>query len=199
MLTYTMHYDKSFKVIEGTNPVLLSAPHAFSHRRPSLTLSYKLAEPWTDEIVKEICMNTGCWGIFLTDECDFDPNYHPLKSNPYKQELVNIIKENKILKFLDIHGLNNENEFDVGVFYPSRFLKSINLSREICDSIDRGPLKGISTCVFRFNSNDHETLGEFVASRLRVPSIQIEIAKYIREKDILRNSFIENLSEYLRM
>jgi hypothetical protein len=199
MLIYTMYYGKYFKVIEGTNPILLSAPHAFSHRRPSLTLSYKFAEPWTDEIVREVCANTGCWGIMLTEECNYDPNYYPLKSNPYKQELVKIVKENKISKFLDIHGLNDEHEFDVGLFYPSKFFRSITLANEVCDHIDRGTLRGLSACIFRFGDTDHETLGEFTASKLRVPSIQIEVARYIREKQILRNSFIENLSEYLRM
>lgn len=199
MLIYTMLEDKIFRVIKGTNPVLLSAPHAFSHRRPSFTFSYKFAEPWTDCIVKEVCANTGCWGIILTDESDFDPNYHHLQDNPYKQEIIKIVKENRINKFLDIHGLPNEYEFDVGIYYPSRFLKSISLANEVSTCINKGNLYGLSTCIFRFEESNRETLGEFVASKLRVPSIQLELARYIREKEILRNSFIENLSGYLRM
>lgn len=199
MLIYTMNIGKDFKIIEGTNPVLLSAPHAFSHRRPSLTLSYKLAEPWTDEIVKEVCFNTGSWGIMLTDECGYDPNYYPLKSNVYKQAVFEIVKEKRINKFVDIHGLSDEHEFDVGVYYPSKFSRSISLANDVCRAVDRGNLRDLSTCVFRFCDSDQETLGEFVASKLRVPSIQIEVARYIREKEMLRNTFIENLSEYLRV
>ena len=194
-----MSDGKYFKVIQGTTPVLLSAPHAFSHRRPSMTLCFKFAEPWTDNIVREVCANTGCWGIVLSEEADRDPNFYPLKDNPYKQEVFKIVKENKIKKFIDIHGLSDEYDFDIGLFYPSRFSRSISLAEDVCQCIDRGNLRGISTCIFRFGDDDRETLGEFVASKLRVPSIQMEIARYIREKEILRNSFIENLSEYLRV
>lgn len=199
MLIYTMNSGKYFKIIEGTNPVLLSAPHAFSHRRPSLTLSYKFAEPWTDEIVKEVCLNTGCWGIVLTDECEYDPNYHPLKSNPYKQAILEIVKEERISKFVDVHGLSDEHDFDIGIYYPSKFFKSISLANDVSACIDRGNLRDLSTCIFRFCDDNQETLGEFVASKLRVPSIQIEVARYIREKEMLRNTLIENMSEYLRV
>ena len=194
-----MNYSKPFKIIEGTNSILLSAPHVFSHRRPSLTLSYKVGEPWTDEIVRDLCANTGCWGIVLTEESDFDANYHLLEDNPYKQEVESIVKDNKITKFIDIHGLSNEHEYDIGIFYPSRFRRSMKLSDEICSSINRGHLRGINMCTLRFSDNNRETLGEFVAAKLRVPSVQIEIARYIREQNKLRNSFIENLSNYLRV
>ncbi len=35
-----------FKIIEGTGDVLLSAPHAFSHRRPNLSGIYKPGEEY---------------------------------------------------------------------------------------------------------------------------------------------------------
>jgi hypothetical protein len=42
--------------------------------------------------------------------------------------------------------------------------------------------------------NGQETLGEYVATKLRVPSVQIEISRYIRDDEQLRESFIKNLS-----
>ena len=190
---------KHFKIIKGTNPILLSAPHVFSHKRPSLTYTYKLGEPWTDDIVYEICSNTGAWGIVLIDETDTDPNYYRLEDNPYKQEVANLIKDNKITKFLDFHGLSDQNEIDLGIYYTSRFHNSILLAENISKAINRGSLRGVNSCIFRFEDNGQETLGEFVASKLRVPSIQLEIARYIREKQTLRNTFIENLSDILRV
>ncbi|PKN02708.1 hypothetical protein CVU76_01585 [Candidatus Dojkabacteria bacterium HGW-Dojkabacteria-1] len=188
-----------FKIIKGTNPILLSAPHVFSHKRPSLTPSYKLGEPWTDDIVYEICANTGAWGIVLTQETDTDPNYIPLKRNPYKQEITKIVQENKIIKFLDFHGLRNESEIDVGIYYPTRFQNSILLAETVSKALGKGKLRGINSCIFRFEDNGQETLGEYVATKLRVPSIQLEIARYIREDKILRNTFIENLSNIFRV
>lgn len=194
-----MDESATYKVIKGTLPILISAPHVFSHRRPSLMLSYKIGEDSTDDIVQNICFNTGAWGIYQKEETTYDPNYHRLEENPYKQEVKKIIEENKIKFFIDIHGLSEEHEYDLAIYYPSKFSNSIKLANDVYKSIDKKNLKGINVCILRFRDDDQETLGEFVASQLRVPSIQLEIAKYIRQKDLLRNSLIENISEYLRM
>ncbi|MDY0097388.1 MAG: hypothetical protein RBS01_03505 [Candidatus Dojkabacteria bacterium] len=192
-----MKRNEYVEIIEGTIPVLLSAPHVYPHRRPSLTLSYKGGEEFTDRIVREICGNTGAWGIVQAKETPFDPNYHKIKDNPYKQAVAEIIKEGNITRFFDIHGLNLSNEYDLGIYYPSKYFKSINLSKDITKAVDKGKLRGINSCIFRLNDDLEETLGEYVASELKVPSLQLEVARYIRESDKLRNAFIGNLSEYL--
>jgi len=51
--------------------------------------------------------------------------------------------------------------------------------------------------LFRFLDNDEETLGEFVSGKMRIPSIQIEIARYLREDEDLRESFVENLAKII--
>lgn len=186
-----------FRVIKGTVPVLLSAPHALPHRRPSLTLSYKWGEQYTDTIVMEVCANTGCWGIVQTDETSFDANYHKLENNPYKEEITEVVKSNKIVKFIDIHGLNDIHRYDLGVYYQSKFFNSINLANAVVKAVNKGKLKGINACIFRFEEDYQEELGEYVAAKLRVPSVQLEIARYIREDEGLRNAFIENLSSYI--
>ena len=71
-------------------------------------------------------------------------------------------------------------------------------AQSISEGLNKGELKGASIFLFRFLDNDQETLGEYVASKLRVPSVQIEIARYIREDEILRNAFIENLGKILK-
>ena len=192
-----MKRNEYVEIIEGRIPVLLSAPHVYPHRRPSLTLSYKGGEEFTDMIVREICGNTGAWGIIQAKETPFDPNYHKITDNPYKEAVAQIIKVGNITKFLDIHGLNLSNEYDLGIYYPSKYFKSINLSKDISNAVDKGKLRGINSCIFRLNDDLEETLGEYVASELKVPSVQLEVARYIRESDKLRNAFIGNLSEYV--
>ena len=192
-----MKRNEYVEIIEGRIPVLLSAPHVYPHRRPSLTLSYKGGEEFTDMIVREICGNTGAWGIIQSKETPFDPNYHKITDNPYKEAVAQIIKVGNITKFLDIHGLNLSNEYDLGIYYPSKYFKSINLSKDISNAVDKGKLRGINSCIFRLNDDLEETLGEYVASELKVPSVQLEVARYIRESDKLRNAFIGNLSEYV--
>lgn len=188
----------NLKIIEGKFPILLSAPHTYSHKRPSLTGAYKGGEPWTDIIVESICKDINCFGIVQSSETNYDPNFHKEKSNPYKQKVREIVRQRKFKHFIDIHGLRDGVGYDIGIYYPTRFDRSMAFAQSISEGLNKGELKGASIYIFRFLDNDQETLGEYVASKLRIPSIQIEIARYIREDDILRNTFIENLEKILK-
>lgn len=188
----------NLKIIEGKFPILLSAPHTYSHKRPSLSGSYKIGEPWTDEIVEKICQDINCYGIMQVGETSYDPNYHKEKNNLYKQKIKEITTVGKFNRFVDIHGLRDGVGYDIGIYYPTRFDRSMFFAQSISEGLNRGELKGASIFLFRFLDNEQESLGEFVASKLRVPSVQIEIARYIREDEILRNAFIENLGKILK-
>ncbi len=194
-----MEEISDIKVIKGSIPVLLSAPHAHSHKRPSLTMSYKWGEEYTDRIVEEICLRTAGWGVIQNKETDYDPNWYKIKNNPYKSTIADIISKEKVTKFIDIHGLSDEYDYDFGIYYPSKFNKSIALANDISLAINKGKLRGINICIFRFPDSLQESLGEYVADKLRVPSVQIEIARYIREDEKLRNVFVQNVSSFLLM
>lgn len=183
------------KIIEGKLPILFSAPHMHPHKRPSLSGSYKGAEACTETIVENICKDINCFGIVQSSETNYDPNFHKEKNNPYKQKVREIVREGKFEYFIDIHGLRDGAGYDIGIYYPTRFDRSMALAQGISEGLIKGELKGASIYIFRFLDNEQETLGEYVASKLRIPSIQIEIARYIREDETLRNSFIENLEK----
>jgi hypothetical protein len=187
----------TFRTIKGSNPILLSAPHVFPHKRPRLSRAYKIGELFTDEIVERVCKDIDSFGMVLTEESNFDPNYHKEEDNPYKKTVRELIKRDDIKNFVDIHGLKNGNKYDISITYPSKFSKSIRLAHSLKNGLEKGPLRGVNIMIFRFLDDDQETLGEFVASKLRVPSVQIEIARYIREKENLRDAFIQNLSKVL--
>jgi hypothetical protein len=188
---------KNFQTVPGKYTTLFSAPHAFAHKRPSLVGKYKEYEEYTDRIVKEICKESKSYGIYLTGEVDYDPNYHRNK-NPYKKEVEKIVNDNKIKQFIDIHGLNDEHLVDVAIYYKTRFHKSIRLAEEVAKLLNDGKLKGLNVQIFRLPDNGRETLTEFCASQLRIPSVQIEIAQYIRKDKELRNAFIKNLSKIVK-
>ncbi len=185
-----------FEIIEGKKPILLSAPHAYLHKRPRLNMGYRQGEDLTDRIVKEICEKTGAWGIYLKEGVDYDPNFHSLKSNPYKKAVAKIVKEQKIEQFVDIHGLARENNmYDFGIYYATRFTKSKKFAEDVKEGLAKNELYGVNILIFRFVDDYQETLGEFLVQEYRVPSIQIEIAKYIREEKSLRDAFVENFSD----
>lgn len=184
-----------FQIMEGKVPVLLSAPHVHPHRRPTIMGMYKSGEPYTDNITREIASHSNCFGIYLSKECDYDPNYHKERKNDYKQAVKEIIKKNKIERFIDIHGLRENQDYDIGIYYTTRFSKSLEFAYEVEQMLNRGELMGINIRVFRFLDNGQESLGEYVASKLRVPAIQLEVARYIREDENLRKALERNLSK----
>ncbi len=186
-----------YRIIEGSAPFLVSAPHVYSHKRPTLVGRYKQGEPITDLICQQICRDTEATGILITEEVEYDPNFFKIKRNPYKDETRKIVKDEKKEIFLDIHGLNDKNQYDIGIYYLSRFSKSKRVARELRRALDKGELRGISIQIFRLPENDQETLSKFIASKLRIPALQIEVARYIREDELLRNSLIQNISNFL--
>jgi hypothetical protein len=143
-------------------------------------------------------MNTGAWGVMIDSGCEYDPNYHRLEDNPYKELVSKIIKGEKINRFVDIHGLNKDQDIDIAFYYQTKYTNSIKLAKELCNSVDRKDLKGLICNIYRFGNDNQETLSEFVSSKLRVPAVQVEIARYIRDSTTLRNLLINYLSEYIR-
>lgn len=194
MLSYNM---KDFKIVEGENKVLISAPHADLHRRPNLLKKYEVGEKYTQDIVQELCNLTQSNGIMLVQKVEYDPNYHKLIDNPYKKEVERIVKEKKIKRFIDIHGLRNIYDIDIAIYYKTRFSKSFRMAQELEKYIDNGQLSGINIQILRLLDNDQETLTEYVADKLRLPAIQVEIAKYLREDIELRKSLLANISDFI--
>ena len=189
--------NSAIKIISGEIPVLFSAPHCKLHRRPKLSMAYKQSEPITDRIVKELCLRTNGFGIYLNRRIEYDPNYHKERRNEYKRKVREIIKENKIKCFVDVHGILDNYGYDLAIYYPSRYSNSMDIAKAVSEEIGKKALRGINAQILKFPYDNGEPLSEFVASELRVPAIQIEIAKYIRHDDRLLTSFIENLTDVI--
>jgi len=182
------------KLIEGKKQILFSAPHCKLHKRPKLSMAYKQAEPFTEEIVQELCMYTEGYGLVLNSEVDYDPNYQKEGRNNYKKKVREVVECGKIHYFMDIHGILDDYNCDLCIWYPSRYSKSYRIARIIAENIGKRSLSGINVQILKFPYGEGESLSEFVASKLHVPAIQIEIAKYIRDDEELVKSFEENLS-----
>jgi DNA primase large subunit len=183
---------KDYEVIKGKTDYLFSAPHAHPHRRPSLARKFKEYEEYTDDLVKEICQETNSWGIYVKSQLDYDPNFHKASDNPYKKEIKRIIEGNNIKYFMDIHGLSDEHMIDVAIYYKTRFFNSIRLAKKVYEELNKGKLEGLNIQIFRLPEDKRESLTEFSANKLRIPSVQIEIAKYLRKEKDLRSELVKN-------
>lgn len=191
---------RNYNIIEGTYPVLISAPHVFSHKRPSIRGVMKQGEPNTDVLAKLIAQKTGAWVIYLKESStEYDPNYHKLENNLYKAEIKNLVKEKKINTVIDIHGLSDFHHYDLGVFYGMRFRKSRDIAQSLVGELGKKrPLKDLTYCIGYTSKNLQETITEFVNEKLRLPAIQIEIARYIRLDAQLLESMADGISELIK-
>ncbi|MBI2356966.1 hypothetical protein HYV12_02880 [Candidatus Dojkabacteria bacterium] len=186
-----------FSLIEGKNTVLLSAPHVYNHYRKNLNFVVKQGEPWTDYIVKNAVTESGSNGILVDRDLDFDPNFDLYDNNKYKQEVDKVIKKNRIKLFVDVHGLSDRYSYDFAIYFPLRYLKSQKAAYELAQELSKGPLRDSLVVVLNMKDDEQETLTEFVAKKRKIPAIQLEIARYIREDDDLRDAVVTGISKYL--
>lgn len=184
-------------VNKGSRGILLSAPHVFKHYRRNLDKVLKQGEPWTDTIVKDVAKNTESNSILIEKDIDFDPNFDIESENEYKSKVKSIIKELKVKTFIDVHGLSDKHEYDFGIFFPLRYTNSKKLAYDIAQELSKGLLRNSLVFVLNLKDNNQETLTEFVVQKLKVTGVQLEVARYIREDESLRNEVIEAISRVL--
>jgi DNA primase large subunit len=87
---------------------------------------------------------------------------------------------------------------DIAIYYKTRFRKSIDLAKEISEVLNKGKLKGLNIQILRLPEENRETLTEYLASTLRIPAVQIEIARYLRDDARLREEIVANLSDLIK-
>ena len=187
---------ESFEIVDGKVKILISAPHVFPHRRPDSEV-LKKSEEYTDYIARNICSEANCLGIVDNGLQKEDPNYYLEIRNDFKSKIRQIVKQEKIKYVLDIHGLKDNRPYDFAIYCKKSYKKSKELAYLVADALNNGVLK---ECLFQikyFNDDNQETISEFCADKLKVPAVQIKIARYVREDEKLRRTVIENLGKWI--
>ncbi|MEG2510945.1 MAG: tRNA preQ1(34) S-adenosylmethionine ribosyltransferase-isomerase QueA, partial [Bacilli bacterium] len=106
-----IYYNKNnIKILNGSNNILLSAPHAYKHIRNN---KIKGNEFNTSFIVKILNKMTGTSIIYIKKSIEYDPNYQ--NDNLYRDLILKYIKEHNIKYFIDIHGMNDYNEYGIEI------------------------------------------------------------------------------------
>lgn len=169
-----------FKIIKGSIPALVSAPHAKPQIRPGFdSKKPKINECNTDLIVEILCQRTDCFGIYATKIQKVDPNWY--EDSPYKKAIEKFVNNHDIKFVLDIHGMRKDKLFMVEYddFKREDYLKKIEENLKNClkrfsfseNEISRGLLR----------KNDQLTITEFCIEKLKIPALQLEINQRIRD------------------
>lgn len=181
-----MHHP-NIKLIEGSSPILISAPHAAPIIKTKGERTYtRMAEKRADDIVKAVCKQNNIWGIFTESE-------KPLKGwqeeiySIYKKLIKDTVKSNNILLVIDIHGAKKDRPFflDYDFMLPNKHpndaLVEKLLHKHYCKYF---PASQLSKSFFReVNGPGQKTLTYYVRKYLKIPAIQLEINKSLKEND----------------
>ena len=169
----------SFKIVKGKNPILLSAPHVYPHIRPNFEDTPKKNELYTKEIVQTIAMKLDVSAIYTTSKQHSDPNWYI--ESPYRKGIFDLIEENDIKIFIDIHGLNIDNTEDIIIFVNKLDISgnqiAQKLKNELMNYFKEVPVK-------EFINNEQFTISEHIFDKYRIPSLQLELnLRLRRDKD----------------
>ena len=185
--------DKSYKIIYGEIPILISAPHSVRQLRNG---KIKKTDLYTGPIVLEIANKTKCYAIYKTYNNNDDANYN-IQHNEYKKEVLKIIKEKNIKLFLDIHGAADTEEFEIDIGTDN--LKSLKGQREILEKfIQICDKKGIYKIGIgkKFKADTLHTITKTISSKTEIPAMQIEITKKYRDLNQIEN--MKKIIEYIK-
>ena len=106
---------ENYKIIEGTVPVMLSAPHAVNHFRNGLK---KWADTYTGGIALYLQQVTDCHLIYNARFAEKDPNFDAPEINDYQHHLKNYLQKTAqngapVCVLLDLHGSLATREYAV--------------------------------------------------------------------------------------
>ncbi len=182
--------------LRGDAPILVTAPHATTHLRMN---KQKQQEEYTGAISVILHSLIGAHALYTHWASKIDPNFYD--DAPFKKKLTKIVKKFGIKSVLDLHGtrgqraediypgIGNNREFLIGNDSYLRTLKESANSNGIV-------LGGLNV----FPASIQMTVTKFVATKLGIPAMQIEINERLRDPKSDPQGFeklVTFLTEYL--
>lgn len=189
----------NFKIIDNSVPILLSAPHAVKQFRESYRDNLKPADMNTGGIVEYLCGSCECNGIIRTFYKKDDPNYYADKNSiKYRNKICKIVKSKKIRLLLDIHGCNNNREYDI--YIGTNKKRNLCSDRVICNKLCECLIKTGAKIVVdkELCASKKNNICKEVAAKMNIPCIQIEIRKEWRTTSIGLYKFIMAMESFIQ-
>jgi hypothetical protein len=166
--------EPSYSIVEGTLPVLVSAPHAINHYREH---AVKPADMYTGSLALMLQKLTNCHCIYSNSFSKEDPNY--ILGGEYKAALGTIVKDHQINFVIDLHGAAKDREFDIDL----GTLHGTSIQENNINELVRIFFNNGITNVHQdhtFSASHPGTITSYSAKELLVQGIQIEINRNYR-------------------
>ena len=196
-----IHKHTNIHIIEGVNPVLISAPHTRPIIKKDAKSNFiKPREIRIAQLVKEVCRQTGSWGILTRGKGKID-NWAEVQ-RVYQKNTKRIIRSQNVSLFFDVHGCKASRpfaldyDFKMPHLHPHDTFLKHSLLKHFREAF---PNQKISTGFFKTNNGvGNDTMTYFVRKNFELPAIQLEINKKIRENnfDTLVEVFTAIINDY---
>ena len=179
--------------IKGDIPVLVTSPHSSVHKRLG---KLKRQEFYTAALSVMLHSLTGCHVLYTNRLMESDPNYYD--DSPFKKRFSQIVRSNDIKSLIDIHGTGSQKRFDIypGVGVKKEFL--LGYENYLADfwkiaNASKISIGGLDV----FPAAKQMTVTKYAARKLKIPSIQLEINRKLREPEKNPGNFIK-LAKFLK-
>jgi gamma-glutamylcyclotransferase (GGCT)/AIG2-like uncharacterized protein YtfP len=183
--------------LRGDAPMLVTAPHATRHLRMN---KLKQEEGYTGAISVILHSLTGSYALYTHWASKSDPNFYD--DAPFKKKLEKIVRKFGIRFVLDLHGTRVQKNKDLypGIGNNGEFLigKDFYLHKLEDSAKSNGLIIGGLNF---FPASIQMTVTKFVATKLRIPAMQIEINEKLRELKSNPQGFeklVRFLTDYIR-
>lgn len=171
-----------YMYLEGTIPVLVSAPHAVRETKDDY---YKQPDTVTGGIALMLNELTGCHVIVKPYNDGIDPNHTNIGyDDEYKEKIIDIVKNSGIVLLLDLHGLKMERETDVDVI--TNYGKTVQHNESIISNISEYfKENGIMNITYDkyYHAKSEKVISHKISDICKIPCIEIEINGHYRNID----------------
>jgi hypothetical protein len=196
-------YAERYLFIEGSSPVMLTAPHAVPHDRGNYNGKDRLKpqDEFTDLIVLRLCREANCFGLLPLTKLR-DPNIDGFdgvkaKETPFLRCLEGLLVSHDIQLLLDIHGLDRRRR-GVDIEIGTRLGDSLRGRKEILEELEGLLRREGNYLIWR----DRTFIGGEIVRTImeRIPAIQLEIHRRLRYGGHSRETerLIEILAHFIR-
>ncbi len=184
----------TFQILKNKSEIMISAPHSVKHLRNGEILPQDLLTWW---LALYLWKRQNLPVIYSTSYKVWDPNFDENDNSQYKQTLAKYIKENNIKFLIDLHGCWSYRDFSIelGTWWewnPNLLWRS-DILNNILDSLNtilksyiKHTKKPITINTI-FPAQRETTVSNFISKECKIPTIQIEINKELRDMDNPKN------------
>ncbi|MEX2144965.1 MAG: hypothetical protein WD712_01095 [Candidatus Spechtbacterales bacterium] len=193
---------ENINIIEGKSPILISAPHAVPIRKNVEGRIYtRKAEKRVSEIVDVLTRNTGAWGIHTVSRGTLE-GWRQEIYGIYKKNVKNIVKLSGVNLVIDIHAAKSGRPFyvDYDFVLPNKHPHDSMVEEIFCHHyLQYFPSHKLSRGYFREEKGSGKnTLTFYVRNYLKIPALQIEINKALKQDEAGFRDILKMLYSFMK-